>query len=257
MECSHQADADQMTSTASPFSLEYPGHEFVFFSPPHWLALLVLAVIFSSIWLFRNWFASPKVDLRTRWVIAILLITQELSLNLWHVSIGDWDAGSTLPLHLCGVGILLAAFLMINRNYLLYELVYFWGLGGAIQALLTPDIGIYGYPHYRYFQFFLSHGTLIFASLYMTWIGGMRPSHRSIWKVMGITNIYMVIIAGFNYLVDGNYLFICHKPVNGSISDILGPWPWYILSLEVVALISFYLYYSPFALKDWIEKQRA
>ena len=246
-----------MTSTTGPFSLEYPGHTFVFFSPPHWIALLILFGIFGALWLKRDWFSTPKRDLRTRWIIAILLLVQEISLNIWHISIGDWDAGSTLPLHLCGVGIVLAAFLLINRNYLLYELVYFWGLGGAIQALLTPDIGAYGYPHYRFFQFFISHGALIFASLYMTWIGGMRPTHRSIWKVMGITNIYLVFIAGFNYLTDGNYLFICHKPMSGSLIDVLGPWPWYILSLEVVAVISFYLYYSPFALKDLIEKSRS
>ena len=246
-----------MTPTTGPFSLENPGHAFVLFSPPHWISLLVLLAIFSSIWFFRDWFSKPKIDLRTRWIIAILLLTQELSLNIWQLSIGTWDAGSTLPLHLCGVGIVLAAFLMINRNYLLYELVYFWGLGGAIQALITPDIGAYGYPHYRFFQFFFSHGILIFASLYMTWIGGMRPTHRSIWKVMGITNIYLVFIAGVNYVTDGNYLFICHKPVNGSIIDFLGPWPWYILSLEVVALISFYIYYSPFALSDLIKQFRS
>jgi hypothetical integral membrane protein (TIGR02206 family) len=239
-----------MTSTPNLFALDYPDHPFVFFSIEHWLTLTILLAIYLALWYFRSWFINPHIDLRTRWIIAIALIAQELSLNIWHLSIGDWDAGSTLPLHLCGVGIVLAAFLMINRSYLLYELVYFWGLGGAIQALLTPDIGIYSFPHYRFFQFFASHGLLIFASLYMTWIGGMRPTHKSIWKVMGITNIYLVFIAGFNVLVDGNYLFICYKPENGSIMDVMGPWPWYILVLEGVALVSFYLYYLPFALND-------
>jgi len=245
-----------MNPTPGPFSLVYPDNPFVFFSTPHWLALFTLFVIFSMILVFRSWFLRPKVDLYTRWTVAVLLIVQELSLNVWRLSNGSWTAGDSLPLHLCGMGIVLAAFMMVNKNFLLYELVYFWGLGGAIQALLTPNIGIYGYPHYRYFQFFVSHGTLIFASLYMTWIGGMRPTHRSIWRVMGITNIYLVIIAGFNTLTDGNYLFICHKPVDGSIIDFLGPWPWYILSLEVVAVISFYIYYAPFAVKDLFTKYR-
>jgi hypothetical integral membrane protein (TIGR02206 family) len=130
--------------------------------------------------------------------------------------------------------------------------VFFWGLGGAIQALLTPNIGDYGFPHYRFFQFFVSHGLLIFASLYMTFVTGMRPTHGSIWKVWGLTNAYMVLIAGFNWLTGGNYLFICHKPETGSIMDVMGPWPWYILVLEIVAIISFYIYYLPFALKDFI-----
>lgn len=241
---------------SGPFSLHFSGPPFAFFSTPHISALLVLVIIYTGLWFRRDWFAKPKVDKTTRWALAILLLAQELSLSIWRMSIGTWNAGSSLPLHLCGMGIILAAFLLINKNYLLYELVYFWGLGGAIQALLTPDIGPYGYPHYRFFQFFISHGTLIFASLYMTWIGGMRPTHRSIWKSIGITNVYLVIIAGFNYLTGGNYLFICYKPVNGSIIDFMGPWPWYILVLEGVAIVSFYIYYSPFALKDLLVKYR-
>lgn len=247
-----------MIDQASPFDLIYPDHPFVFFSASHLYALGVLLAIYIALWLLRNWFSKPTVDIRTRWIVAALLLLQELSLNLWQLSIGSWDAGTSLPLHLCGVGIVLAAFALINRSYLLYELVFFWGLGGAIQSLLTPDIGQYGFPHYRFYQFFFSHGVLIFAGLYMTWVGGMRPTHRSIWKVWGITNIYMVFIAGFNWLTDGNYLFICHKPEAGSIMDFMGPWPWYILVLEVVALISFYIYYLPFATPDvkvWIRKR--
>ncbi len=245
-----------MTTTPGPFDLYYPDHEFVFFSFPHIGALSVLTLIYVALWFFKGWFSNPTVDLWTRRGIAALLVVQETSLSIWRLSNGSWDAGSSLPLHLCGMGIVLAAILMINRKFLLYELVYFWGLGGAIQALLTPNIGVHGYPHYIFFQFFVSHGTLIFASLYMTWIGGMRPTHRSIWKVMGITNIYLVIIAGFNWLTDGNYLFICHKPPTGSIIDMMGPWPWYVLALEGVAIVSFYIYYAPFAIKDLVIKLR-
>ena len=237
------------------FAFDFPGESFVFFSPPHWAALGVMFLIYGLLWFYRDRFKeNAKLDLWTRRTTAFVLLAQEFSLSIWRMSHGVWEPGTSLPLHLCGMGIVLAAFMMINRNYLLYELVYFWGLGGAIQACLTPNIGEYGYPHYRYFQFFVSHGTLIFASLYMTWVGGLRPTHKSIWKVMGITNIYLVIIAGFNTLTNGNYLFICHKPETGSIMDAMGPWPWYVLVLEVVAVISFYIYYLPFVIKDLKER---
>ncbi len=230
---------------------------FAFFSKSHLVALLVLLGIYALLYFLREPLKHSHRDKIMRWTIAIALIAQELSLSLWRLNLGTWRVGTSLPLHLCGLGIVLGAIALINRNYTLYELVYFWGLGGAIQALLTPDIGEYGYPHYRYFQFFVSHGLVILAGLYMTWIGGMRPQHRSIWKVWGITNAYMVIIALFNWVFDGNYLFICHKPENGSIIDFFGPWPWYILVLELVAIVSFYIYYAPFALQTMLQRRQA
>ncbi len=237
------------------FATDYSGEHFTFYTAPHWTALLILLAIYILAYLFRRRFTG-NADKYTRYTLAFLLIFQELSLNFWRLYNGTWSVATSLPLHLCGVSVVLSAIMLVNKNFKLYELNYFWGLGGAVQALLTPDIGIYGFPHFRYFQFFISHGLIILASLYLTFTAGYRPSHKSIWRVFAITNIYMVFIAGFNRLTGGNYLFICHKPVDGSLIDFMGPWPWYILSLEVVAVVSFYIYYSPFATKDLLVRIR-
>ncbi len=229
---------------------------FVFFSPPHWIGLGVLTVIYIGLWYSRDYFKQEKPDRVFRVCLAAFLWLQEIALIWWKVSVGIWDLGSGLPLHLCGMAIVISPILLMTNRFPLYELVYFWGLGGAIQALLTPDIGEHGFPHFRYFQFFVSHGLIILAGLYMTWVGGMRPTQRSIWKTWVITNIYMVPIALFNLVFDGNYLFICYKPEAGSIMDLFGPWPWYILVLEVVAIVSFYIYYAPFAVMDLVRRFR-
>jgi uncharacterized membrane protein YwaF len=42
----------------------------------------------------------------------------------------------------------------------------------ALQAILTPDLGIYDFPHFRYFQVFISHGLIVTAALYMTLVEG-------------------------------------------------------------------------------------
>lgn len=195
-------------------------------------------------------YKDDKTDKIIRYTLAAMLILQEIFLNLWRLYWGQWRMGKSLPLHLCGAAVVLSAVLLVNKNYRLYEIVYFWGLGGAIQALLQPDIGAYSFPHYRFFQFFTSHGLIVTASLYSTFSFGYRPRFRSVFRVFLITNVYMLFIALFNYIFDGNYLFICHKPETASIMDYFGPWPWYILVLEVVGLVSFLIYYSPFAVKD-------
>ena len=232
----------------------YTDNPFSFFSNHHINALLLLSGIYILLFLFRKNLRNPQVDIKMRYMIAATLILQEISLSLWRLFNGVWHPGTSLPLHLCGVSIVLSAIMLINKNYTLFEINYFWGLGGAIQALLTPDIGMYGFPHFRYFQFFASHGLILVAVLYMVFVHQYAPMHKSIWKVMGITLIYTGFIAIFNLIFNGNYLFICAKPENGSIMDVMGPWPWYILPLGIVSMMTFYIWYSPFAVRSLIQK---
>ena len=240
-----------------PFTYyDYNDNPFIFFSPHHINALLVLFGIYVLIFIFRKKLRTPKIDIKIRYIIASALILQEISLSIWRLCNGAWHPGTSLPLHLCGASIVLSAIMLINKNYTLFEINYFWGLGGAIQALLTPDIGMYGFPHYRFFQFFTSHGLIIVAVLYMVFVHQYAPKHRSIWKVFGITLIYTGFIAIFNLIFNGNYLFICWKPENGSIMDVMGPWPWYILPLGIVAIVTFYIWYSPFAISALIKKYK-
>ena len=198
---------------------------------------------------------SEKVKTIFCYIVSALLLLQEISFNIWNIYVGRWSIGHTLPFHLCGMAIILSPIMLLKKNYLLYEIIYFWGFGGAVQALITPNTS-FGFPHYRFFQYFLSHGLIIIGCVYMTFIYGFRPRLKSIWKTFILTNIYLVFIAIFNLLVNGNYLFICQKPETPSLIDYLGPWPWYILGLEVVAIISFFIYYLPFLIKDIIIKYK-
>jgi len=65
-----------MNNTPSPFAGEYPGHTFSFFSASHLSALLALFLLYIVLWYFRDWFKSPRIDRRARWIIAGLLILQ-------------------------------------------------------------------------------------------------------------------------------------------------------------------------------------
>jgi hypothetical integral membrane protein (TIGR02206 family) len=60
----------------------------------------------------------------------------------------------------------------------------------------------------------------------------------------------MVAIGIINWLIGSNYLFIAHKPATASLIDVLGPWPWYILSLEAIGLVLCLLLYLPYAIHD-------
>lgn len=145
--------------------------------------------------------------------------------------------------------------MLITGRYSVYEIVYFWGIGGALQAVITPEIGIYTYPHFRYFQFFICHGLIITASLFMTFAEGYRPKLKSVFKAFAALNIFAALVAVFNYITGSNYMFLFEKPEVASIMDFLGPWPWYLLSLEAAALFIFALLYLPFCFKRHVNSK--
>ncbi|USG68185.1 TIGR02206 family membrane protein [Brevibacillus ruminantium] len=230
---------------SSYLSLEITGEPFSLFSSSHIVALSLLAIAALTLFLFRTKLKQTAPNRIFRYTLAGLLLLTEFAFQVWHLYTNSWSAAYTLPLQLCSVSLLLCIVMLLANSYRLYEITYFWGLGGALQAMITPEL-FYPFPHFRFLHFFLAHAAIILACLFMTWVEGYRPTVRSLWKSIGFLNLLLPVAFVTNIITGGNYLFVSHKPVNPSLLDYLGPYPWYILSLEGVALLLFTLLYLPF-----------
>ena len=164
---------------------------------------------------------------------------------------GSFDVSLHLPVHLCRLSNLLIPLVMIKRHFLTFEILFFWGLSGSLQGAITPDISA-GFPHFHYFRFWVGHNGIILALVYAVVVFKMRPTPYSIWKSFIALNIFLILAVIINLVLDANYFWICGKPTTPtgehvpSILDFMGPWPWYILSAEFLALFHFVLAYLPF-----------
>lgn len=228
---------------------------FQFYSVSHNTALIIIAALILMLYLFRHVFKSKSLDPYIRYSMAVFLVLFEIALYIWYFRFNQWSADATLPFQLCSMTFMLSIIMLISKNYAVYEFIYFAGLGGAAQALLTPAAILSDFPNFTYYYFFIAHGGIVLTCLYMTWVIGYRPRFKSIWKTMLILNLYMGFAVIINKLTGGNYLFISHKPAEASLLDYLGPWPWYIVSMEAAALVIFIILYLPFALMDYLAKR--
>jgi hypothetical integral membrane protein (TIGR02206 family) len=231
------------------FAKDYSGEPFVLFGTAHLVTLGIVALLVLFTILLRKSF-TPRGRTIFRVSLAAILVLNELAWQTWNAITGQWTIQTMLPLHLCSVLVWLSAYMLLKRNYAIYEFAYFLGLAGAIQALLTPDAGIYGFPHFRFFQVMISHGAIFLAAIYMTFVEGFRPYWKSLVRLFLGGNIYLALIGLINWLIGSNYLFIAHKPETASLMDVLGPWPIYILWLEAIAIGLSLLLYLPFAIRD-------
>jgi hypothetical protein len=112
------------------------------------------------------------------------------------------------------------------RQYL-FEILYFFGLGGAVQALFAPDIGLHGLPEPKYFCFFISHGTIVFAVVYAAVLYRVELTWRSWIRIVVLTNAFTLAAYGVNLLLRlippyevGNYFAMGYPPPNGSVIDV-------------------------------------
>lgn len=236
------------------FAGDYPGPAFEFLGTAHLAAISALLLL--NLYLLRYRKADDPARSRLRWTLALILWGNEFAWHYWNYAVGKWTFQTMLPLQICSLLVWFGALMLVTKSQRIYEFMYLLGIGGAIQALATPDLGIYGYPHFRFFQTFISHGLIVTSAIYMTAVEGFRPTWKSLLRVAVWTNVYVVIIYFVNVYLGSNYLMINHRPETPSLLDYLPDWPVYVLYMEAIGVITFLILYLPFAVKDWYTKLR-
>ena len=229
---------------------------FVLFSPSHLLtvAVVLTASLLLPLWVRRN--CSERQGIQVAVGLGIFVVAHEVVKAWIRVTVYDHRFADVLPFHLCSTAIMATAVLMLWRSRLAYELTYFWGFSGTLQAILTPDLEE-PFPHPLYLSYFFTHGLIILGALYGTLVFRFRPSPRSMVRVYVITAIFcFVLILPLNYLIDTNYVYMRHKPAGASLLDYLGPWPWYMLSVAGLAWLFFAVAYAPFYVMDRFARRR-
>lgn len=226
---------------------------FILFGPAHLIALAlgVAVPLLLALWVRR----SRARDHGVRLLLAALLAAGWLG---WYAMLwarGWLAAGNALPLNLCDWAQAALIVALLSRNQRAYELGYFWGLGGTLQGVITPDLPS-GFPDLQFLLFMLDHAGLIAVVLYLTWGSGMRPVASSLPRVI-LASLFYVAIAGIaDYMLGTNYGFLRDKGDHVSLLTWLAPWPWYIGELVAIGLMSVAIYYAPFWLWDRFKRPK-
>lgn len=227
------------------FSPSYDGNPFQVFGVAHIVAIAVIATAaVGVIRLGRHGGAGRRRRLTL--ALALILLLDESGWHLWNLAAGSWTIQRMLPLHLCSamVWVTVAALLLEKRA--LYPLLYFLGVAGAIQALITPDVTGYGVAHYRFLQTMLSHGLVVIAGLWVVFVEEWRPTLRSLGAVILGLNVYGLAVLWINLRIGSNYLYVAAKPESSSVMDFFPEWPAYLWILEGIVLVVLPLMYLPF-----------
>lgn len=209
----------------------------------HWIVLALLAVGGFALVRWRmatSHAAGRKADVS----FAVLLALVWPASLAQYVAHGTLNLQNALPLHLCDLALVTGVLALLSQRMWAVEVTYYFALAGTSHGLLTPALDV-DWPHPRFVTFFLHHGGVVLAAIYL--VAGMKllPRRNSVTTALVGILLYALVVGGLNWLLGTNYGFLCAKPPTASLLDHLGPWPWYNVILSGIAAFIFILLYQP------------
>ncbi len=155
-----------------------------------------------------------------------------------RVALLDVRPMQLLPLELCSALFFVGAHALVTGHRVSHDVLYFWTFAGTLHSLVTPTPGA-GFPSLELVRYFACHGLLVLAASYSLIALGRRPDWRSLLHAALALQLMEIVVGLFDWLTGENFMYLRHAPPSPTLIDSLGAWPIYLLSLEVVALLSF------------------
>ena len=217
--------------------------EFSAYGPSHWVVLGVFVIGAGAlVWIGRRQ-TEPQARLLGRILAALILAAFSVALVYKLVRP---DVDTSVPLQLCDVAELAAAYALWSQRHWAFVLTYYWGLVLSSQALITPDVGTPeegapDFPHHLFVTFFTLHVLVVWAAIYLTWGRRMRPRWRDYRFAVIVTLAWAAFTFTFNAIAGGTPRYRRRRggrlADTASLLDGLGPWPVYLLTEITIVLI--------------------
>lgn len=210
-------------------------YTFKLFGADHVFSIILIIIFYVLFLRYHEKFGIKSNSIFFLIVLSSGIIILDLSEDIVRVLTGYYSIKKDLPLQLCSIGIYVAAYTLLTRRQTPFELIFYWGLVGATQAILTPDGDLFELKAFFYYSQ-AYHATLIFAVLWLMLKYDMRMSYNSIPKMVIITNIIVIGISLINFLLDSNYMFLRVQP-NSVSPFLMGEWPVYIIMVQLFSIL--------------------
>ena len=216
--------------------VELAAAPFAAYSASHQAALVVLvAGSVALVRLGRARRGTPTTD-RVGRALAVAIVGFTLPLQVLYFTPDYWSLQRTLPLNLCDLAWMVAAYGLWTHRRWAVALTYYWGLTLTTQAIVTPDLAA-DFPDPVFFLYWGMHLLIVWAAVYLTWGLRLTPTWRGYRVAVVTTGTWAVTVFLLNLVLGTNYGYLNAKPASASVLDLLGPWPWYVAAEVAIVLV--------------------
>lgn len=219
----------------------------------HIIPILFVLIGVALIIVFREKLRNYQYEKRVRYAFAFAAIFMEVSLHLWKAFNGNWDFPESMPIGLCAFSMMLGVYVMFTKSYKVFEVAYFWSIGGVVSVLF-PDI-LYGPDNLRYYLFLFSHMNFFFMYMYMLFVHGYMPTWASFKKSFIILlGLVVLVIIPINFWWGANYMYL-YEPGDTPFTLVANDnYFLYATGCIIFAAIVMLAWFSPIAIYNKFKK---
>ena len=233
-----------------------PGPEFHAYGAAHLTVIFLTVGLPFLLALIVHRTKSRFLERSICFAISALLLINYVAYLIVARHFGVAARSKALPLQLCDWAMVVIIVALWNGNRRWLEVAYFWGIGGTLQAIITPNLQ-FGFPDLRFISFFVAHSGIIIGIVFLMLIYGFRPRAIGVLRTFVWTEIYFVVAFTIDLLTGENYGFLLHKPEAASLLNFLSDSrPLYLLEFHGLAFLFFCVLYVPFAIVDLFRKPK-
>jgi hypothetical integral membrane protein (TIGR02206 family) len=229
-----------------------PAPVFQLFGRAHLVIIALTLAVPIGLGLAVRFSGSRRIDRAVAVCLSLLLVANYLGYAGYLLQRQQLAWQQALPFQLCDWAMVTIIVALLTGRQSWSELSYFWGIGGTLQAILTPNLPV-GFPDIRFLSFFVGHCGIVAGVIYLLVARRLRIPSGAVWRTLAWSELYLVATLLVDRLTNVNYGFLLHKPAAPSILDYLSRSHWlYLVELNLLAWFFFALLYVPFAIGELV-----
>jgi len=217
------------------------GVGFQAFGPAHLLWLLAGLILCVAACVFYGKLSADRRE-RVLKLLGAYIFLQEMVKDLVLILLGEFSWGH-LPLHLCGINILLIAFDTIKQTKTVRSFLYYFSIPGAALALLFPNWTEMPVWNFFHIHSFTIHILLVLYPLLLVTTNQVSTKLKAALQGVLLLVAMAIPVYGLNLLWDTNFMFLMQPDTGNPLEmfeKLLGSHLWgFPILLPVVILVMY------------------
>lgn len=212
--------------------------DFAPFGIEHWIIFSVYSLLTLGILYYSK--KNDAIRVYHKPLIGFLAFITVLQLvkPFIRIHFGLFDIKDDLPFHLCNMLPLLMLIAVSRQSKFWFSMFSFWIIVGTTQSLITPTL-TESFPHYESIRYWTVHFGLTFAALFGWIVFKWIPTYKEAFQSWALLNLMALGMYFINLALQSNYWYLMGKPGEDTALGAMWPWPYYLLQLEMISLVSF------------------